>query len=312
MMDIYLGLAITGGLSCLAFWCGSVLSRNASPRLCDLVGIVLVLCLVLFIRDLWSSQALAQLLPFSNLIVLGNWMAPTVAALGGLAWRRVPGRFFRKTMLIGTMLGIAGYSLWHPLSGQVPLCRNVWQNDVCIQSTSASCSPASAATLLRWYRIHTTEQEMAELCLTRHEGTYWQGLYRGLKLKTEGTPWDVEVFSSRALENLEEKTQYGPVILTVGIPKNSPFDPIYQHEWGWVPGVSHSVVLFRFLKDQQVRIGDPSVEDGQENWTRKDLSILWQGYGLRLVPRSGIAERQPTPVTATHRPALSSHLQVSF
>ena len=36
----------------------------------------------------------------------------------------------------------------------------------------------------------STEQEMAELCLTRH-GTSWQGLYRGLKLKTAGTGWDV-------------------------------------------------------------------------------------------------------------------------
>lgn len=312
MIDIYLGLAITGGLSCLACWCGSYLSRHASPRLCDLLGIVLVLCLVLFIRDLWSSQALAQVLPYSNLIVLGNWMAPTVAALGGLAWSRVPGRFVRKTMLIGTMLGIAGYSLWHPLSGQVPRCGNVWRNEVCIQSTSASCSPASAATLLHWYHIPATEQEMAELCLTRNEGTYWQGLYRGLKLKTVGTPWDVEVFSALGLDNLEEKTHSGPVILTVGIPKNSPYDPLYQSEWGWVPGISHSVVLFRFLGTHQVRVGDPSVEEGQENWTRKDLSILWQGYGLRLVPRSGKPERLATQVREKRNRAMSSGGPVTF
>ena len=39
---------------------------------------------------------------------------------------------------------------------------------------------------------------MAELCLTRR-GTSWMGLYRGLKLKTEGTPWKVEMVSDRLL-----------------------------------------------------------------------------------------------------------------
>src|SRR5260221_7046371 len=37
--------------------------------------------------------------------------------------------------------------------------------------------------------ISATEQEMADLCITRR-GTYWQGLYRGLKLKTAGTLWE--------------------------------------------------------------------------------------------------------------------------
>ena len=312
MMDIYLGLVITGGLSMMAFFLGSSLSRHASPRLCDLFAIALVLCLVLFIRDLWSSQVLAQWLPYSNLIVLGNWMAPTVAMLGGLAWRRVPGRFFRKSLLIGSMLGIAGYSLCHPLMGQVPQCANVWKNDVCIQSTTASCSPASAATLLHWYNISATEQEMAELCLTRHEGTYWQGLYRGLKLKTRGTQWDVEVFATRDLDELREKTEFGPAILTVGIPKNGQYDPIYRDEWGWIPGVSHSVVLFRFFGQQQVLIGDPSVAEGQESWNQKDLGVLWQGYGLRLVPRTG------EPETLVRRPARNetqtamSNVMVAF
>ena len=294
MTDIYLGLALAGGLSALAFAWSARLGRRISARLCDLLAIALVLFLLLFIRDLWSSQVLVEWLPYSNLIVLGNWMAPTVALLGGLAWHRVPGRAIRRCGLVGTMLIIAGYSVVHPLVGQVPQCNNTWRNDVCIQSTNASCSPASAATLLKWYGIPATEQEMAELCLTRPEGTYWQGLYRGLKLKTQGTPWDVEVFSSRDLKQLEEKIQTGPVILTVGIPKNAKVNSAYCHDWGWVPGVSHSVVLFKFLRFGQVRIGDPSVEDGQENWNREDLKFLWQGSGIRLVSRAAASRRVAT------------------
>lgn len=294
MFDIYLGLAIAGGLSVGAFCCAASWGRRASPRLCDLLAVALVLALVLFIRDLWSSQVLAKWLPYSNLIVLGNWMAPTVALLGGLAWHRVPGRVYRKSLLVGTLLVIAGYSLVHPLRGEVPRCTNTWRNEVCIQSTNASCSPASAATLLHWYGISTTEQEMAELCLTRPEGTYWQGLYRGLKLKTRGTPWDVEVFQSHDLLKLEEQTKSGPVILTVGIPKYGDVNPTYRNDWGWVPGVSHSVVLFRFLRFKQVRVGDPSVDDGMENWSRDDLNVLWLGSGIRLVPRAGTPEHLAT------------------
>ncbi len=307
MIDIYFGLALAGGLSVSAFYGAWCLSRQAPPRLCDLLAIALVLALMLFIRDLWDSRTLARLLPYSNLIVVGNWMVPTVALLGGLAWHRMPGRFFRKGVLIGTMMSVAGYSLVHPLCGQVPHCANVWRNEVCLQSTSASCSPASAATLLRWYQIPATEQEMAELCLTRQEGTYWQGLYRGLKLKTRGTPWDVEVFSSRDLLELKDKAATGPVILTVGLPKDAKVSEIYEKDWGWIPGVSHSVVLFGFLPRQMVRVGDPSVDDGQENWTRSDLAVLWHGYGLRLVPRPGTAEalmaqrRAPQPPLAEER-----------
>lgn len=309
MIDIYLGLAIAGGLSTMAFYGAWCLSRKAPTRLCDLVATALVLALMLFIRDLWNSCALAKVLPYSNLIVLGNWMVPTVALLGGLAWRRIPGRYFRKGILIGTMMCVACYSLVHPLRGQVPHCNNRWRNEVCLQSTNASCSPASAATLLRWYQIPTTEQEMAELCLTRQEGTYWQGLYRGLKLKTKGTAWDVEVFTCRDLQELQDFVAEGPVILTVGIPKNTYVNPSYIVDWGWIPGVSHSVVLFKFLPQRLVRIGDPSIDDGTESWSQADLQVLWHGHGIRLVPRDRSADslamrkRRAEPIAVERQPA---------
>lgn len=316
MIDIYLGLLIATGMSGVAFYGAWTLSRKAPPRLCNLLAIAVVLTLMLFIRDLWNSQALARYLPYSNLIILGNWMVPTVALLGGLAWHRMPGRFFRKSLLVGAMLSVAGYSLVHPLCGQVPHCDNVWRNEVCLQSTNASCSPASAATLLRWYQISATEQEMAELCLTRREGTYWQGLYRGLKLKTRDTPWDVEVFATNNLADLQQMTLNGPVILTVGIPTDAKVSPVYEADWGWVRGVSHSVVLFGFLPRQLVRVGDPSVDDGQENWTRTDLEVLWQGYGIRLVPRSGrtniLAARPSEPPSRPTQQRATSHVLAQF
>lgn len=310
MIDIYLGLALAGGLSTAAFYGAWCISQRAPSRTCDLFATALVLGLMVFIRDFWNSGALVKVLPFSNLIVVGNWMVPAVAVLGGLAWRRIPGRSARKGILIGTMMCVAGYSLVHPLRGSVPHCDNRWRNEVCLQSTNASCSPASAATLLRWYQIPATEQEMAELCLTREEGTYWQGLYRGLKLKTMGTDWDVEVFTSKSSADLQDMVCEGPVILTVGIPKEGYVNPTYEADYGWVPGVSHSVVLFEFLPRQFVRIGDPSVIEGQEKWTRRDLDVLWQGHGIRLVHRSRFHEstaarkRRSQTVSSETRPSL--------
>jgi hypothetical protein len=301
MLDIYLGLVFSLAVSVLAFGLAYHWGKSASLRLGNLLTTALVLLLVLYIRDLWNSQAVASVLPFSNLIVIGNWMVPTVAVLGGLAWHRLPGQFCRKGMLVGTMFLVAGYSLVHPLRGEVPRCNNLWENGVCLQSTNASCSPASAATLLRCYDIRATEQEMAELCLTRKEGTHWQGLYRGLKLKTVGTPWDVEVFSAKTIQDLRSKAEYGPVILTVGLPKDSRASSSYQNDWGWIPGVSHSVVLFKFCTIEIANIGDPSVAEGRENWTENDLRILWQGHGIRLIPREKSAS------TALSRPVYRKH-----
>lgn len=285
MLDIYIGLAVSIAVSVVAFVAAYRWGRSASLRLGNLLTTALVLLLVLYIRDLWNSQTVVKFLPYSNLIVIGNWLAPTVAVLGGLAWHRLPGQFCRKGILVGSMLAVAGYSLVHPLRGEVPRCNDLWENGVCLQSTNASCSPASAATLLKYYNIPATEQEMAELCLTRKEGTHWQGLYRGLKLKTAGTPWDVEVFSGSTLQDLRSKAEFGPVILTVGLPKEAGVPSAYQKDWGWIPGVSHSVVLFKFWTIEMANIGDPSVSDGRENWTENDLRILWQGRGIRLVPR---------------------------
>jgi hypothetical protein len=166
--------------------------------------------------------------------------------------------------------------------GAPPHCTDVWTDGVSRQSTDATCSAAAAATLLRAHDIPATEREMAELCLTRRQGTNWQGLYRGLKLKTAGTPWDVEVFHCNLREL--QATLSGPAILTVQLGPNQT-DQRYIDDFGWIPGLSHSAVLFRFSPDGLlVEMGDPSV--GREEWSTDDLRILWTGKGMRLVRRT--------------------------
>ncbi len=56
-----------------------------------------------------------------------------------------------------------------------------------------------------------------------------------------------------------------------------------KNEWGWTPGVGHTVVVFGFTDDGRVEVGDPAV--GREHWTVDDLRVLWNGEGLRFVRR---------------------------
>jgi hypothetical protein len=74
-----------------------------------------------------------------------------------------------------------------------------------------------------------------------------------------------------------------PVILFVGLRRGQRADPRYAREWGWTPGLRHTVVLFGFTDDGRIEIGDPSV--GREKWSVEALDVLWDGRGLRLVPR---------------------------
>jgi ABC-type bacteriocin/lantibiotic exporter with double-glycine peptidase domain len=171
----------------------------------------------------------------------------------------------------------ASYSTVYPLLGEHPSCRDSWSGNVCMQTSRNTCSAASAATLLKFAGIEASESEMAELCLTRR-GTTWAGLYRGLKQKTAGTGWDVEIFDA-TIDDLRASRQ--PVLLSVGLKETPRASEDYVNDWGWVPGQSHSVVLLNFLGRDTVVIGDPAV--GRELWSVKDLAVLWQGEGIRLV-----------------------------
>jgi hypothetical protein len=221
-------------------------------------------------------------LPVSSVPLLGNWLLPAVAALAGLAWRLIPGGVVRRGVLLVPLLGLCVHRTLAPVLATPPAdLANQWSGGVCLQTSPATCSAAAAATLLRAHGIDATEAEMARLCLTTLRGTMDQGVYRGLKLKTTGTPWDVEAFDTDAT-GLRKMT--GPVILSVRLDRSAGVDPRYEKLWGWQPGVSHTVVFFRFTEDgAKVEIGDPAV--GREQWSARDLDVLWHGEGLSLFAR---------------------------
>jgi len=283
MLDLVVGYTAIAALAIGLFLLTARAARSHHPRVLDLAAVLIVAGLFAYIRWLWYNPRLAEWLPFANLIVVGNWLPLFSAALAGLVWRRMASTLLRRSIVAGALVLAGTLAAVYPLLGVTPECGNRWDKlGTCLQTTRHTCSAACAAMLLKKHGIAASEQEMAELCLTRR-GTSWQGLYRGLKLKTAGTPWDVEVCQGPV--DVVVRNCGGPMILSVGLAAGAPQNDEFTREFGWVPGVNHSVVLEGAASGGAVVIADPSQEMTREHWDRETLTTLWRGTALRLVRR---------------------------
>jgi hypothetical protein len=222
-----------------------------------------------------DSRWLLAVLPFQAAIIYANWLGPLAAILAGILWKGTGKAVWRRLLFVVPCLLVAFYFPFRLMTGHTPECANLWWvNRVCLQTSQATCSPAAAATLLKYRGIDTIEEEMARLCLTRKNGTYLHGLYRGLRIKTQGTGFRVLVRSTD-LARLRSEVDL-PVILNVMLTEAvHRRDPRYAKDWGWRVDVPHTVVVFRFTDDGRVRIGDPGV--GREHWDLQALRDLWHG-----------------------------------
>ena len=281
MQDLYVAMALMILLSALLGLGAYVLARRLHRTALIALMVFTAGFMIVFTSWLQDGVWMARLLPWSALPILGNWMVPAAGILVGLAWRQIPGSTFRKGLTLVPLAGLALYSVYGTVFQHPPVCRDQWVGNYCLQTTHASCSPAAAATLLRIHNIKATEDEMALLCLTRPEGTTQHGLYRALKIKTAGTPWDVEPIRGE-VSDLRDKA---PIILSVGVTDANKIGRQYIDEWGWREGAGHSVVLLKFRPDGYIDIADPAATKGVEAWTLTDLHNLWQGEGFRLVRR---------------------------
>jgi Peptidase C39 family len=288
MDDILLGAAIMAAIGWGLFRGTMVASDRLSSRHQHLVAGGILLGMAVYGMWLWNNTAMANWFPFSNLIIVANWFPLFLLALGGVIIDMREIWCWRRWGLIACVVSFAGFTLCYPLLGSAPKCGEQWNRaGDCMQTTRYTCSAASAATLLKAYGIEATEQEMAELCLTR-EGTSWMGLYRGLTLKTTGTVWKVEVVECSPTELFQLANR--PMIIDVGLPSNANPHSILTRENGWTPGVSHSVVLWGPQPNQRMLISDPMPTIGREEWHPSMLQLLYRGRALRIVERFPLPE----------------------
>jgi hypothetical protein len=283
MIDIYVGIAVVLGVS-VALGVSAYRVERGRARWVA-VGMVLVAAAGLVGNVVWWRHGLwpARWLPFSNMVVLADANPPLVGVLIGGGVGLMPGSLWRRCVLLVPLGGLCLWASYAPVFRGPPPLADFWWGGVCRQTSKASCVPASAATLLAAHGIPATESEMARLCLTSGQGTSARGLYRGLSIKTRGTPWRVEPFYG-GLDDL--KALKSPAILTVRLDPGPGIDPRYHQEWGWAPGVAHSVVFFRVRGDGRYELGDPAV--GREAWFEGAMKTLWKGEGVRLVRREGV------------------------
>jgi hypothetical protein len=266
-----------------------IVSRRLPTRArwaATLAALAAVLAFVVLLRD---SALVARIVGADDLPVFGQWTPPITALFLGVAWPLMKGSPARKTGLIVLCATAVIYASYRPLFHRAP---RVTDRDIAgcvIQTTSTSCGAAATAILLREHGIAATESEMAAVCLTRSSGTTLHGMIRGLRMKTRGTAWRVEV--GRDLTP--------PCLISVRLTSDvAARDPRYAGQWGWTVGEEH-VVVFLGLDDLGARIADPSV--GFEHWSRGNVTDLWTGTSIRLASDSPRASA-PAGVDYPERP----------
>ena len=225
----------------------------------------------------------ASLLPVPAVIVYGNPGPGLGGLLAGLltAHRKVPA--WRKGPLAAAVAAVGLYGPASTLLHEPPPVRPTLRDGVDMQTHPATCSAAAAATLLRVSGIEGyRETEMARLCLTGENGTPLLGVYRGLYLAAEraGSPLRPR-FHRTGVAELADRPGLLPAVVSVRLTEElDRRDPRYRRDWGWLLGVTHSVVVFRFTSDGRVEVGDPGA--GRELWGVRGLEELWVGDVLSL------------------------------
>jgi len=223
----------------------------------------------------------ARVIPVSAAIIYSNLAVIFAAMAAGWAWRLPNTPRWRRGTL-ATLLSISsGIAILWPLLAIAlrppPPGGDQWSQGVAMQSSWATCSPAAAATLFRGEDILVSEAEMIPLCLTDYAGTPTLGLYRGIKLIADRHDRKV-VLLDGGLNRLVADDDW-PVLLSVRLPFGVE-DRRFADQWGWIPGMGHSVVILGRTDANHFIVGDPAV--GLELWSKADLDLLWQGVGMRV------------------------------
>ncbi len=284
MVDLYLSFGVMFLLCGLATCAGASLQKRAQRATVLSVEFLVCCGTAAYLNYLWDRPILSRLLPFSGAIILGNWLPIVGSFFMGVCLNTNRVSAVSRFVLAGSMVAISSYSFVSPMLGSPPACQpSAFERTLDFQTTSSTCSSACAANLLKLYGIAATEEEMAELCLTRR-GTHWLGVYRGLKLKTADTEWDVKVEEISKEDLFSGIHELGVLALSFHTPESG---RVADPEWGFASDVGHSVLVLKSDVPAMLDIFDPAPDYGFETWNESVLTNVSNGILLRLVSRDG-------------------------
>ncbi|MCM2373000.1 cysteine peptidase family C39 domain-containing protein [Aporhodopirellula aestuarii] len=282
MTDLWIAILVMVGVSIASGLFAGGYAYASKGQLTILYLSLAIVGMIYFLLYASGQLYWARIVPSSAAIIYTNLAAVFAALAAGWAFRLPKTPLWRRTTL-ATLLAACSMAaiVWPLLSIAVrppPAGSEVPSGPVVMQTSWATCSPAAAATLLRAEGIEASEAEMIPLCLTDSSGTPTLGLYRGVKIKAQQQGREVDIVN-QTLDELLDSNDW-PVLLAVGLPYGVE-DRRYAEQWGWIPGMGHSVVALAASPDGEgIVVADPSV--GMERWSRADLSVLWRGVGMRI------------------------------
>lgn len=212
-------------LAQLVLLAGCAWVGRTRPRLAAAGAGLLLLTLVAKAWLHWRPDLEAAAFPFPDYARWqGAWLWLLAAAFFGFATTRIPARRDRRAVA-GLALAVVGISAWqlswlawpeHHGDGRTADAAHHLR-----QSTAYTCAPSSCAMLLAHLGIVRSEREMAELCLTRREGTGVFNIYRALRLSLPEAAYEVRI------ERVDHERMADPGFLAVG-------------DW---PALAHAVCL---------------------------------------------------------------------
>jgi hypothetical protein len=182
----------TLAVGCLVFRLGETVRRRQNSR-AAIAGTTVVGLVLAFPAVLFAAYYLHLFDDAAWFYEFRSWRFVELAGAGigfpagyAASWIRSGPAIVRRGLVLGVavlaMLVPYAKGIFFPvnLSGM----RDQWSDGVCLQSSSASCGPSCAATLLKQAGIEATEREIAAECYTCTTGT--ENWYMARALRRRG------------------------------------------------------------------------------------------------------------------------------
>jgi predicted double-glycine peptidase len=273
------------GLAILASVLGYRFSFTMTPvQRVAMLGVTMV-CVSLYASLVVGRLEIAHYFPSAIAIFATNITPILVAFAAGIAWTMPTPNFRRRQVRFFCMAILSIVFYFAPVIR--PIIKPVisdevarFQDGVCMQSHSASCGAAAAATLLLQHGIAVSEQEMIRACFTSSDGTEPLALYRGLKSQTRFRDLTPRL-TSRQTEQWDSLNQY-PCVAFVSFRDDDEASAVSMRRILGRGADGHAIVIFGRTANGKFLIGDPAV--GRTIWDKELFNRRFSGQAIYLAP----------------------------